>query len=92
MPEIEKTNAQHPSKKEEKMCEARKVKDREKRMQSGLIKNVQMQGTRNPDEGGVHRSTPQRGGMRVTQQMGVFHQPAMVLDDTSHGSVSSAPL
>jgi hypothetical protein len=40
-----------------------------------LLKNVQMQGFRNPEECDVLGSTSQRRRMRETQQMGFFQQP-----------------
>jgi hypothetical protein len=44
-----------------------------------LIKNVQMQGARNPEECGVLECTLQRRRTRGTPQMGVFQQPVIDL-------------
>jgi len=40
-----------------------------------LLKNAQMQGSRNPEKGGVLGCTPQRRRVRETPQMGGFQQP-----------------
>ena len=45
-----------------------------------LLKNAQMQGSRNPEECGVPGGTPQRRRTRGTPQMGVFQQPAKLCD------------
>ena len=50
--------------------------DAEKVILARLLKNAQVQGPRNPEEGGVLRCTPQRRRMRETPQMGVFQRPA----------------
>jgi hypothetical protein len=44
-----------------------------------LLKNVQIQGFRNPEERGVLASTSQRRGMRETPEMGVFQQLARAI-------------
>jgi ADP-heptose:LPS heptosyltransferase len=54
----------------------RDLKVAEKHPGCRLLKNVQIQGPRNPEERGVLVSTSQRRGMRETPEMGVFQQPA----------------